>query len=51
MFKGLNVSFNLDRNETADIKEFIREHFQDICGHFLCMILYEDHGLEHLAQV
>lgn len=56
LFKGLNLSFNLGRDEAVvKQKDIIREKYKTVCQHLFCMILYEDPGeparREHLAQM
>ena len=56
LFKGLNLSFNLDRGH-GDIeqREAIKAKYRRLCQHFFCMILYEDPAEparhEHMAQM
>lgn len=56
LFKGLNLSFNLDRGH-GDVEQSkaIRAKYRRLCQHFFCMILYEDPAEparhEHMAQM
>jgi len=51
LFNGLNISFNMSQNETSDTKDFIKDTFTSLSEYLNCMILYEDYGVEHAAQM